>query len=141
MVLAIVGDVVWQSLIAAAMTIAITWMNQRANAKTAATVKQAAGEAAVAVAVVADKAEAVRSTLEASTAATDANIAALHETTHKTLSIVNGNASIQLKRLATVSRQLADLSNDPEHAAAADRAEAQYDDHQAAVAASQPPSN
>jgi hypothetical protein len=111
-----VGDVVWQGVIAGAVTIVLAWIGHRAKA--------AADQAAV-------KAEEVKVDLKASDAETSKKLNEMAEVGEATHTLVNANMGVQLLLNATVTRRLADITKDPVDAEAAGLAQKLYDEHQA----------
>ncbi len=113
-----VSDVVWQALIAAAMTIIMAYMSQRTKDAVAKTADAAAG-----------KAEEVKTTLAAATAQQDGKLDRIH-------TLVNSNMGVQLRMTAELARWKAVQTRDPKHIAEAENAERLYREHvekQAAV--------
>lgn len=114
------SDVVWQALIAAAVTLTLAWMNQRTKDAVVKTGKEAAG-----------KAEEVKTTLEATTtkqAETLEGMAKVGEATHV---LVNNNMAIQLKLNAVLARRLAETTKAASDLAAAVTAERLLAEHEA----------
>lgn len=108
-----VGDVVWNGLIAALVTVTLAWIG-----------KSSANKAA-------DKAEQVKVDLKESNAQTDDKLNAIALVADKTHTLVNSNMGAQLRISAVALRRVADITKHPDDDAAANLAENVLKEHEA----------
>jgi hypothetical protein len=123
--IAVVSDVVWQALIAAAVTLILARM-QRDTKKA---VKEAGDEATASADAARVRTEEVRRVLSTTTQATGEKLDGLAKVAKDTHTLVNNNMGVQLRLNAELSRWKADQTKHPEDAAAADAAERLYAEH------------
>jgi hypothetical protein len=107
MILAEVGDVVWQALIAGVVTVLIGWMQARTKSAVDESAKQA----------------------DAQAAATGAKMDGLAKVADATHTLVNSNFGVQLKISALALHRVAELTGHPDDKAAAEIAEKAYQEH------------
>ena len=125
--------VVWQALIAAVVTLALAWMNQRTkNAVDTGTSKasKSADDAADKAVVAAAKVAEVKTTLDENTARTDEKLQSISKTTEAVHVLVNSSMSAQLKISMIALHRVAELTHHPEDIAAADLAEKLFREHE-----------
>lgn len=120
----LISDVVWQSLIAAACTLILAWMQR----STRQVVKQIGNDAAI-------KVEAVKKDLEVTTVTNNANIKEIRVTGEKVHKLVNSAMGAQLKLGAELSRWKANQTKLPVDFVAADLADEKHADHERQQAA------
>lgn len=131
MLFAVIGDVVYQALIGAVVTIVLAWMQFRVKA----TIESTAKAAAV-------KAEEVKEVLEEATETTDKKLQGLAEVAEEAKKtgdaihvLVNSSMMAQLKISAVALRRIADLTKHAGDIAAAELAEKLLHEHEKKQAA------